>query len=89
MIIESIFASYEISGNIFQWCDKQLHDGAWAGTLDIAFISIIYQLNIQSVSNIVSDLRLFDSYGFFIRHTPVVGGFLFIRRKAVAIKSVI
>ena len=64
MRIESIFASYEISGNVLQWCNKQLHDGEWDGTLDITFISMIRQVNIQSFSNIVSDLRLYDSYGF-------------------------
>lgn len=63
--MDKLYTSYAKTIPFGQYVLEQKENGKWGDTLDMCFVSIVYGVNIISVSNTIGGLKHFCVYEYF------------------------
>ena len=63
--VKKLYASYGKNIPLSHYAKQQKQDGRWGSTLDMCFFSIVFSVNIVSISNTSGGLKQFSVYDCF------------------------
>ena len=63
--VDAVYSSYGKPVPIAQYVSEQKVCGKWGSTLDMCFVSIVFGVNIVSISNTLGGLNYFSVYEYF------------------------